>query len=84
MSWIIDRVAEWAISNLSSRNVDEWVERLAKYLLPKVRGEKQRFVDALKKAAARTDTKIDDAAVDALDSLLEAFLPDNAHCIKKS
>lgn len=74
---IIDWIINWLINNLTEDMIKEWVDKLKQWLLPLISQYKTEVFTKLRAAAADTATQLDDKAVDALEMLVDAFLPDS-------
>lgn len=76
--FVIRKALEWLVSNLTEEVVQKWAENAKKYILPKLHEYKDELMAKCRAEAAKSETKIDDVACDALDGFLDAFLPDVA------
>lgn len=76
--FLLKLLVKYLLDYLSKENMEKVVEYLKAWGLPKLRKWKDELIAMLKAEAAKTGHKLDDAAVDALENLLEALLPDNA------
>lgn len=74
--FLIRKALEWLAANLTKEVVEEWADNAKQYILPKLHEYKDELMDKCRAEAAKSETKIDDMACDALDGFLDAFLPD--------
>ena len=73
-SWIIKLIVGWLIDNLTEEKVKEWTDQFKKWVMPILVKYKQEIFDKLYEAAADTETELDDAAVKALEMIVEQFI----------
>ena len=73
-SWIIEKIAEYLISNLTEENLKKWKDAFDAWLMPYLRDYKVELMIKLRAAAADSATQLDDLAVDALDKLLDMYI----------
>lgn len=81
MNFIMKMFVGWAAKELSEDTVKDWAGQVKAVALPWVKVRKDELIEKLRKEAEKSDTEIDDVAVNALDSFLDAFIPDNTKCI---
>jgi len=74
--WIMAKVVEWAVTNLTEEVIKEWVESLKQKVIPWLRTKAYELIAELRAKAADTATPIDDVAVDAFEKLVNILLPD--------
>lgn len=79
--WILAKVVEWAVSNLTEEFIKEWADKLKNIVIPWLRLKKDELMVELRAKAADTTTPLDDLAVEAADKFLEALLPDNPETV---
>lgn len=75
--WFFQALVNWLLANLDKEKLDWIAEKIKSYCIPFARDFKDKLIAVLRVAAKRSDNALDDALVDALDHLLDAFLPDN-------
>lgn len=75
--FVLDQIVKWLAGNLTAGKVKEWSDMLKGMILPTLQGYKMDLISKLRTEALKTDTVIDDVAVDALSMFLDAFLFDN-------
>ena len=75
--WLSEWLVRWFLATVTKEKLEEWADALKGKVLPWLRDLKNRLVAWARAEAKKTETKIDDAGVDALDEFLDALLPDN-------
>jgi len=75
MNWVLQKLIEWLIANLTEQVIKDWADKLKAFVLPWLTKQKDHIIAELRKAAADSSTPIDDVAVDAFDKFLNALLP---------
>lgn len=76
--WMMTQLVKWLASNLTADRVKGWADMLMAMVLPVIGGYKDDLIKRLRAEAFKTDTVIDDLAVDALDLFLDALMPNKA------
>ena len=61
---------------LTEEKMAEFAAATKSYLIPKLHEWKDYAVDAARAEAQKSETTIDDAAVDSLEAFIDAFMPD--------
>lgn len=74
--WILGMIVKWLLAMISNGTIETIVAGIKGYVVPLVRKHKDELFARLKKEAAETETKVDDAWYAWLDALIDAFLPD--------
>ena len=67
---------------LTQEKMREFAEGTKAYLVPKLHEWRDTLLIAARREAAKSETTIDDAAVDALEAYIDAFMPDNEIILK--
>lgn len=60
---------------LTKDQIEKWAEVLKRAALPYFEAKKNVLIADLRKRAKETDTKLDDLAIDALSTFIDAFFP---------
>lgn len=68
--WLLKLALDLAADYLTAEQVAKWEESLVNGALPTLAEWKDKLVTGLREKAAQSDTKIDDALVDAADVFL--------------
>lgn len=73
-NWIIKLIVSWLIDNLTEEKVKEWTDAFKQWVLPIILKYKSEVFAKLHEAAADTETELDDAAVRALEMIVDQFI----------
>lgn len=69
-------ILEWVINNLDEEKAEEIADLIKSSVVPKMHEAKDKAMAWLKEQAAKSETKVDDKAVEWVEYLFDAFLPD--------
>jgi len=73
-SWIIKLIVGWLINNLTEEKVKEWTDQFKQWVMPILVKYKVEIFTKLHAEAAKTENELDDAAVIALEMVVEQFI----------
>jgi len=73
-NWIVKLIVGWLIDNLTEEKVKEWTDQFKQWILPHILSYKNEIFQKLHEAAADTSTELDDAAVKALEMIVDQFI----------
>lgn len=73
---ILKFTADYLVKALTATKVTEWAGLVKGVMLPIIKSHKDELLTYLKKKASDTSNTLDDAAVQAFEDFLDAFMPD--------
>lgn len=78
--WILNLLVDLILKAITDDKIEDLAHKVQAFLLPYLKEQKDAVILKLQAKAAATNTKLDDAAVHALDVFLSSFIPKPEQC----